>query len=270
MGGLRAGVYRRRGRQAIFRMATAAERANGAGVRGACRPLPRCRQRRSVAARGGTAHRHRRNRRHPGRNPLGLRLPGESAGSGRGQSGPRIRLPGRDRSPGRAGLRAQAGPARGASTGPRRAGRRSPLRGHARVRHRSRSVGGLGERRRRLPEAAHDLDSERLGREHRDGGSPRRRALDGEPRCIERRHGRRDRAASPRRRVPRLDRRTARRGERPSGRTTGHRGRTATPRRPRRGQNRAGNCAARVGRGRSRCVPGGEPCRCERAPPTSR
>ena len=164
MGGLRAGTDRGCRRQGHVSLATAAERALDVGIRCPRGPLPRRRQRRPLAARRGPAHRHRGNRRNSCGNPLGLRLPGQSARAGRGQPRPRIRLSGRNRGPERADFRPQTGPARGASAGSRRAGRRSSLRGHARTRHRSRCVGGLGHRRWRLPAAAHDLDTERLGR----------------------------------------------------------------------------------------------------------
>ena len=56
----------------------------------------------------------------------------------------------------------------------------------------------------------------------------------------------------------------------PSGRTTRHGRGPAAPRCPRRGQDRARHRVAGVERGRTRCVPGGEPGRRERTPPAPR
>ena len=78
---------------------------------------------------------------------------------GQGRPGPRLCLPGRDRGPRRTRLRAPAQPARRAGRGLGRAGGRSPLRGHSRVRHRSRCLRGLGGGGRRLPEAVYRVDS---------------------------------------------------------------------------------------------------------------
>ena len=56
------------------------------------------------------------------------------------------------------GLRAAAGPARGARRGLGRSGRGSPLRRYAGVRHRTRRVGRVGSRRRRVPVDPHGVD----------------------------------------------------------------------------------------------------------------
>ena len=81
-----------------------------------------------------------------------------------------LRVPGRARGRLRAALRPAARPARRAGGRLGRAGRRSALRRHPGVRDRPRRLGRLGDRRRRVPDAAHAVDPERRGRA--DGRAP--------------------------------------------------------------------------------------------------
>ena len=104
-----------------------------------------------------------------------------------------------------------------------------PLRGHARIRHRSRGVGGLGHREWRLPATPDGLDPERQRREDRHGGILHGRAFDGEPWGTRRRYGCRVRATATGRGVPHLDCRATLRDGSARGRATGHGGREAEP-----------------------------------------